>query len=73
MHFRIRLNILYRPTRLYVVISFNLCPQVKSHVGVQGQPNDNDKGYVSIGYNTYVTGLYYKRSDEQMDGCAYLV
>ena len=46
-----------------VVISFNLCPQVKSYVRVHGQPNDDDKGYVSISYNTYVTGLYYKRSD----------
>ena len=46
-----------------VSISFNLCPQVKSYVRVHGQPNDDDKGYVSISYNTYVTGLYYKRSD----------
>ena len=37
--------------------------QVKSYARVHGQPNDNDKGYVSISYNKYVSGQYYKRSD----------
>ena len=45
-----------------------LCQQVKSYARVHGQPNDNDKGYISIIYEKYVTGLYYKRSD----ACAHL-
>ena len=36
--------------------------QVKSYARVHGQPNENDKGYVSISYHKYVTGTY-KGSD----------
>ena len=32
--------------------------QVKSYARVHGQPNENDKGYVSISYHKYVIGSY---------------
>ena len=41
----------------------SLCQQVKSYARVHGQPNDNDKGYISTAYYKYVTEQYYKISD----------
>ena len=40
---------------------FHLLFQVKSYASVYGPRNENDKGFVSISYNEYVTGSY-KRS-----------
>ena len=40
-----------------------LCQQVKSYIRVHGQPNDNDKGYISLAYHKHVTEQYYKRSE----------
>ena len=45
-----------------------LCTQVKSYEKVHSQPQDSDKGYISIIYEKYATGLYFKRSD----ACAHL-
>ena len=38
-------------------------PQVKSYAKNHGEPNENDKGYVSISYSKYAMKLYYKHSD----------
>ena len=32
--------------------------QLKSYAKLNGKPNENDKGYVSISYNIFVTELY---------------
>ena len=32
--------------------------QVKSYAKLNGKPNENDKGYISISYNIFVTELY---------------
>ena len=37
--------------------------QVKSYARNHGEPNENDKGYVSISYSKYAMKLYYKHSD----------
>ena len=37
--------------------------QVKSYAKNHGEPNENDKGYVSISYSKYAMKLYYKHSD----------
>ena len=37
---------------------FVLYIQVKSYAKLNGKPNENDKGYVSISYNIFVTELY---------------
>ena len=37
--------------------------QVKSFAKSHGEPNENDKGYVSISYSKYAMKLYYKQSD----------
>ena len=37
--------------------------QVKSYARNHGEPNENDKGYVSISYGKYAMKLYYKQSD----------
>ena len=37
--------------------------QVKSYAHVHGQTDENDKGYVSISYNEWVTGSYGSHSD----------
>ena len=48
--------------------AFSVCTQVKSYARVHGQPNDNDKGYISISFGKYVNGLYYEGSE----ACAHL-
>ena len=36
---------------------------MKSYARNHGEPNENDKGYVSISYSKYAMKLYYKQSD----------
>ena len=47
---------------MYYRTLFSLA-QVKSYARNHGEPNENDKGYVSISYSKYAMKLYYKRSD----------
>ena len=36
---------------------------MKSYARIHGEPNENDKGYVSISYSKYATKLYSTKSD----------
>ena len=44
--------------QVYHLCIFILYVQVKSYAKLDGKPNKNDRGYVSIGFNVYVKGLY---------------
>ena len=44
--------------QVYHLCIFILHVQVKSYAKLDGKPNKNDRGYVSIGFNVYVKGLH---------------
>ena len=52
----ISLQVQYQCCIYFIVLSY-LSVQVKCYARVHGQPNENDKGYVSISYGKHVTAL----------------